>query len=517
MSNAKEVQHTPMMQQFLKIKAQHPRELLLYRMGDFYEMFFDDAKLAADVLDITLTARGKTAGEAIPMCGVPYHAIESYLAKLVKSGISVAICEQVGDPATSKGPVERKVARIVTPGTISDEALLDSHRDTLLVAICYQQERYGLSLLDMSTGRFQVMELDNSLSLNSELERLRPAELLIPEDFDRASISQQKGIRSLAPWDFDFEAAERALCRHFQIKDLAGFGCSALGAGISAAGCLLQYVSDTQRASLPHIRTLQLEANNLSVAMDAATRRNLEIDINLSGGDDNTLSSVLDFCQTAMGSRLLKRWLHKPLRNREVLEARQSAIAGLISEYQFEPIRPLLKQIGDMQRILTRVALRSARPRDLSRLGNALATLPALQAQLRQSDNTKLQSLSTEVAEFPAIVEELNKAIIDNPPMVVRDGGVIAENYDKELDELRSLSNDAGEFLLAMEIAERERTGLSSLKVGYNRVHGYYIEISRSQAEKAPTEYIRRQTLKNVERFITPELKEVEDTALSSK
>ena len=510
-------QHTPMMQQYLKIKAQHPQELLFYRMGDFYELFFDDAKRAADLLDITLTARGKSGGQPIPMCGVPYHSAEGYLARLVKRGVSVAICEQVGDPATSKGPVERKVVRIVTPGTLSDEALLDERRDNLLVACCDLEGRHGLAVLDMSSGRFSVSEPGSKATLLSELQRLRPAELLIPEDFGGEWLPETPGQRPVPPWEFEADTAHRHLCKHFAVQDLAGFGCEGLTAAIAAAGCLLQYVKDTQRCELPHIRRLQHDANDRAVAMDAATRRNLELDTNLSGGSDNTLASVMDRCQTAMGSRLLKRWLHRPLRDREVLEARRGSIAALIDNYEFESLRERLKQIGDLERILARVALRSARPRDLSRLQQSLAVLPGLQQLLGNQELPHLRELAAEISEFPALAELLQRAIIDNPPMVVRDGGVIAPGYDSELDELRCLSSDAGDFLLDMEKRERERTGLSSLKVGYNRVHGYYIEISRGQAADAPVEYIRRQTLKNAERFITPELKTFEDKALSSK
>ena len=509
--------HTPMMQQYLKIKAEHPHEIVFYRMGDFYELFFDDAKRASELLDITLTARGKSGGNPIPMCGVPYHAVEGYLAKLVKGGWSVAICEQIGDPATSKGPVERAVARIVTPGTISDEALLDERKDALLLAACGLGQQIGIAVLDMSSGRFHVLEVPNHAAFIGELQRLRPAELLMSEDLLIEDMPKLPGLRRVPPWEFDIDAATRGLCQHFGVQDLAGFGCDTLSLCIGAAGCLLQYVKDTQRTALPHIRQLKHESRDDAVAMDAATRRNLELDINLGGGTENTLASVFDRCQTAMGSRLLRRWLHRPLRNKSTLTARQSGIIGLIENYQFENVRDTLKQIGDLERILSRVALRSARPRDLSRLQRSLATLPLLQSQLKALDIPYLQKLRTEVNEFPTLDDLLARAVAENPPMVLRDGGVIAEGYDSELDELRSLSSDAGEFLLAMERREREKTGLSTLKVGYNRVHGYYIEISKLQAAQAPVEYVRRQTLKNAERFITPELKTFEDKALSSK
>jgi DNA mismatch repair protein MutS len=509
--------HTPMMQQYLKIKAQHPKEIVFYRMGDFYELFFDDAKKASELLGITLTARGKSGGNPIPMCGVPYHAVEGYLAKLVKGGWSVAICEQIGDPATSKGPVERAVARIVTPGTISDEALLDERKDALLLAACGRGQHIGIAVLDMSSGRFEVLEVLSHAAFISELQRLRPAELLMSEDLIVEDMPKLAGLRRLPPWEFDVDTASRGLCQHFGVQDLAGFGCDTLSQGIGAAGCLLQYVKDTQRSALPHIRQLKHESRDDAVAMDAATRRNLELDLNLGGGIENTLASVFDRCQTTMGSRLLRRWLHRPLRKESILRSRQSGVVGLIDGYHFEPVRDTLKQIGDLERILSRVALRSARPRDLSRLQRALATLPLLQSQLTPLDIPYLLTLRMEISEFPLLDDLLARAVAENPPVVLRDGGVIAEGYDTELDELRSLSSDAGEFLLAMERREREKTGLSTLKVGYNRVHGYYIEISKLQAAQAPVEYIRRQTLKNAERFITPELKIFEDRALSSK
>jgi DNA mismatch repair protein MutS len=516
-SSAIDPGHTPMMQQYLKIKAEHPNEIVFYRMGDFYELFFDDAKRASELLDITLTARGKSGGKPIPMCGVPHHAAEGYLAKLVKGGWSVAICEQIGDPATSKGPVERAVARIVTPGTISDEALLDERKDALLLAACNLGQQIGVAVLDMSSGRFHVFEVLGQAAFLGELQRLRPAELLMSDDLVLDDMPKLPGLRRLPPWEFDIDAATRGLCQHFGVQDLAGFGCDTLSQGIGAAGCLLQYVKDTQRSALPHINQLKHESRDDAVAMDAATRRNLELDINLGGGTENTLASVFDRCQTAMGSRLLRRWLHRPLRNQSTLNARQSGVIGLIEDYHFESVRDTLKQIGDLERILSRVALRSARPRDLSRLQRSLATLPLLQSQLKPFDIPYLINLRNEVSEFPALDDLLARAVAENPPMVLRDGGVIAEGYDSELDELRSLSSDAGEFLLAMERREREKTGLSTLKVGYNRVHGYYIEISKLQAAQAPVEYIRRQTLKNAERFITPELKTFEDKALSSK
>jgi len=506
-----------MMQQFLRIKARHPRDLLFYRMGDFYELFYEDARRAAELLDITLTARGKSAGEPIPMCGVPYHAAEGYLARLVKAGVSVAIAEQIGDPATSKGPVERQVVRVVTPGTLSDEALLDDRVDSLLLAVCQAQQQFGIAYLDLSSGRFRVLEVSGEEALASELQRLDPAETLYHESMFLAQVCSRPGARSQPAWEFDLDSARRALNTQFQTHDLRGFGCDDLSLALGAAGCLLQYVKDTQRGNLPHIRSMSHENRAHSVIMDAATRRNLEIDINLAGGERNTLFSVMDRCVTAMGSRLLRRWLHRPLTDVPVLASRHTAIGALCGNYDYETVRAALKPIGDMERILARVALRSARPRDLNRLHSSLAALPPLRSALAPADSPRLAALSETAGQYPELCDLLGRAIRENPPVVIRDGGVIADGYDSELDELRQLSSNAGDFLLEIEQREREATGISTLKVGYNRVHGYYIEISRAQSERAPAAYIRRQTLKNAERFITPELKAFEDRALSSR
>ncbi len=517
-SSAPESTHTPMMQQYLRIKAEHPHELVFYRMGDFYELFYDDAKKASELLDVTLTARGKSNGEPIPMAGIPYHAADGYLAKLVRKGVSVAICEQIGDPATSKGPVERKVVRIVTPGTVSDESLLDASRDNLLVALCVHEEQFGIASLDIGAGRFQVLEVEGLEAALGELQRLSPAELLVPDNLAISEITEQRrGLRRRAPWEFELETAQRLLAQQFGTQDLAGFGCDHMLVALAAAGCLLAYAKETQRTALPHINSLQSENREEAVVMDAATRRNLELDTNLTGGDENTLFHVLNTSATAMGGRLLRRWLNRPLRDLTTLKLRQQSISALLTNYHFETLRGTLRQIGDLERILGRVALRSARPRDLSRLFASLSAYPLLQSQLQEADAGHLRSLATEIGTFPELEELLDRAIVDNPPVVIRDGGVIAEGYDSELDELRNISTNAGQFLLDLETRERERTGINTLKVGYNRVHGYFIEISRGQAEQAPADYIRRQTLKNAERFITPELKEFEDKALSAK
>ena len=509
-------QHTPMMRQFLAIKEAHPDELLFYRMGDFYELFYRDAEIAAPVLDITLTSRGKSAGEPIPMAGVPYHAAESYLAKLVRAGFSVAIAEQIGDPNESKGPVERKVVRVVTPGTLTDESLLDASGDALIVSVVRRQLSAGIAWMDLSSGRFLVTEVEGDEALRSELQRLSPAELLLPDDASIPTLADHVAIRRLAAWQFDEDSARTQLNQHFQTRDLSGFGCDDLSLAIAAAGCLLEYVKDTQRNELPHLTSIRHECQSDSVILDAATRRNLEIDLNLHGGEDNTLFSVYNSTVTAMGTRHLRRWLHRPVRVRSVLEDRLDAVSRLALNYAFETTRQALKSISDLERILARVALRSSRPRDLTRLRDSLWALPALIAATPQDTNL-LQRLHSDVGQYPELCELLSKALVESPPVVIRDGGVLAEGYDEELDELRGISENAGEYLVDIERREREATGLSTLKVGYNRVHGYYIEISRQQSDQAPDTYQRRQTLKNVERFITPELKQFEDKALSSR
>lgn len=514
---ANDEQHTPMMQQYLRIKAQHPDELVFYRMGDFYELFFDDARRAAKLLDVTLTARGKSNGQPIPMAGVPYHAAEGYLSKLVRQGVSVAICEQIGDPATSKGPVERQVVRILTPGTVSDEALLDAARDNLLVAVARLPDCYGIASLDMGSGRLVLLEVQDDVALAGELERLRPAELLAPQHLSLPFLQQHKGLRLRPDWEFDGDTGLRSLKEHFGTRDLHGFGCEHLTAGLAAAACLYQYAMETQRAALHHLQAPVVEHLEQTVAMDCSTRRNLELDLNLAGGEDNTLFAVLDTTATAMGRRLLRRWLHRPLRDQLVLTERQDAIAAALKDYGFESCRRVLKHIGDLERILGRIALRSARPRDLARLATSLAALPELHRCLAEIRSARIEDLARRANQFPALVDLLQRAIIENPPVVIRDGGVIAEGFDAELDELRNLSSNAGAYLVNLEQKERERTGISSLKVGYNRVHGYYIEISRGQADQAPADYQRRQTLKNAERFIMPELKAFEDKALSAR
>ncbi|EFM89259.1 DNA mismatch repair protein MutS [Actinobacillus pleuropneumoniae] len=509
--------HTPMMAQYLQLKAQNPDILLFYRMGDFYELFYDDAKKAAALLDISLTKRGASAGEPIPMAGVPYHAVEGYLAKLVSLGESVAICEQIGDPATSKGPVERKVVRIVTPGTVSDEALLPERQDNLVAAIYEEKGVFAIATLDMTSGRFLITELPNKEALAAELQRLLPAEILYAEDFSAAEIlNNYKGLRRRPVWEFELVTAINLLNRQFGTQSLAGFGVEKAVVALCAAGCVLHYAQETQRTALPHINSIHLAQNSDTILLDAATRRNLELTQNLAGGTENTLAAVLDKCVTPMGSRLLKRWIHQPIRDLEKLKKRQDIIDTLQKEQRIEPLQPLLQNVGDMERILARVALRSARPRDLTRLRTALAQLPDI-AKNAKNLTASLDALVAQIGDFSELHALLKRAIIETPPQLIRDGGVIAEGYNAELDEWRELSAGATQYLENLEIREREATGIDTLKIGFNAVHGYYIQISQGQAHKAPMHYVRRQTLKNAERYIIPELKTYEDKVLKAK
>ena len=511
-------QHTPMMQQYLRIKAQHPDTLVFYRMGDFYELFFDDAKKASQLLDITLTSRGKSAGQPIPMAGLPYHAAEGYIARLIKVGESIVFCEQVGDPATSKGPVERKVMRTITPGTVTDEALLEDRKDNFLLAVCQSSQNYGLACLDLTSGKFILQEVKSEEQLLSEIERLDPAELLISEDYSLPiQIKEQKGLCKRPPWHFEVESSTQLILKQFDTHDLSGFGCEHLPTAISAAGCLLQYVKDTQQNALPHIQGISIEHCDDSIALDAASRKNLELDSHPSGELQYTLFGVLDKTSTAMGSRCLRRWLNRPLRSQIILNERYSCINSFLDNQLFSDIQTNLRQVGDIERISSRIALKSARPRDLIVLRNTLDILPLLQGQLINIENPHIEQFKQKIAEQPELSTLLHQAIIENPPVLTRDGGVIASGYNQELDELRDLSQNADQFLIDMENREKQATGISNLKVNYNRVHGYYIEVSRLHTDKVPDHYTRKQTLKSVERYITSELKSFEDKVLSAR
>ena len=511
------IEHTPVMQQYLGIKAEHPDTLLFYRMGDFYELFFDDARRAAQLLNLTLTARGASAGEPIPMAGVPAHAADSYLARLLKLGVAVAICEQIGDPAEARGPVERKVTRILTPGTVTDDALLDEREDTVIAAICRRGEIFGMSWLDMSSGRFHVTELAATELLEAELERLMPAEILIAENCASALTGDWRTRSQALPgWRFDLAAAQRHLCQHFAVSGLDGFGCAGLTAAIAAAGAVLTYCQETHGGEVKHVRALAVEQPGDAVRLDTATRRNLELTRALSGVDAHTILAVLDTTNTPMGGRLLRRWLNRPLRDQGQLRLRHHAVAMLLSRLDLASLRAALRQLHDIERITSRIALGTARPRDLARLRDALAAIPPLRACLLADASPRIDALRDGIDELPALLGLLERALVETPPQLVREGGVIAPGFDARLDQLRHAHTDADTYLLELERRERDRSGIAGLKVGYNRVHGYYIEISRTHAHKAPADYIRRQTLKALERYVTPELKTFEARILSA-
>ncbi|HUI62469.1 MAG TPA: DNA mismatch repair protein MutS [Steroidobacteraceae bacterium] len=510
--------HTPVMQQYLRIKSQHPDILLFYRMGDFYELFYEDARRAAALLDITLTARGQSAGQPIPMAGVPFHSVESYLARLVRKGESVAICEQIGDPAKSKGPVERQVVRVITPGTVTDDALLDEREETLAAAVARDGDRFGLAWLDLAAGRLTVQQLQGSSALAAELERLRPAELLIAEGAREEQFARgHTAVRTRPPWYFELASASRLLTDQLGTLDLKGFGADDLPLAISAAGALLQYVRDTQKSAVPHIRALNVEERSDALLLDAATRRNLELDVSLSGNPDATLFALIDQCVTAMGSRQLRRWLNRPLTDVRIRRARYQAVGALADGRRFEELREALRGVGDVERILARVGLRSARPRDLTQLRRSLACIPTLRSSLASIDSPLMQELRDRVHEHQDVVQLLTAAIAQEPANFVRDGDVIAQGYDPELDELRRIATHTDEFLLDLERRERERSGIAGLKLGYNRVQGFFIEIARRDADRVPKDYLRRQTVKSAERFITSELKSFEDKVLGAR
>ena len=510
-----------MMRQYLKIKAQHPEHLLLYRMGDFYELFFEDAKFAAERLDITLTQRGQSGGAPIPMAGVPFHAIDSYLARLVKQGISVAVCEQIGDPATTKGPVERKVVRIITPGTLSEESLLDANRDNLLAAV-FHGRRYGIASLEIASGRFSLTEVDDLRALGAELIRLDPAEILVSEQQSRADLGEQlrateRALKTLPGWDFDNNENIKLLKRHFKVDNLSVFDCAELADGLVAAGAVLKYAKETQFSELSHVKRLQTQRNEELLQLDKVTRHNLELIADTRGGDQHCLLHILAKTKTVMGHRLLRRWLQSPLRDHQRINQRLALIDELISSDIIIDLQSSLVSIADIERILSRLALGSATPRDLIRLGNAIAVYPEVISALSTLKHAGFTSMASRLENLQGVAKTIQTAIKENPPAVIRDGGFIAPGHSQELDELHSLSTAADDYMQQLEQREKQRTGISTLKVGYNRVHGFYIEISRAQSDAAPDDYIRRQTLKNVERFITPELKEHEEKVLSSK
>ncbi len=525
-----------MMQQYLRIKADHPGTLVFYRMGDFYELFFEDAEKAARLLDLTLTQRGASAGNPIKMAGVPHHACEQYLAKLVKLGESVAICEQIGDPATSKGPVERKVVRVVTPGTLTDAALLSDKNDVYLMAVCPGHNRrgatvnVGLAWLNLASGALRLAEVAPE-QVAAAFERIRPAEILVAEmpaessgwaPPSAGSGTTPGALTRVPAWHFDVASGRQRLCDQLDVASLDGFGAQTLTSACGAAGALLLYAAATQGQQLRHVRSLKVEAESEYIGLDPATRRNLELTETLRGTESPTLCSLLDTCSTTMGSRLLRHWLHHPPRDAGIAQTRQQAIGALLDApppASVDALRSALRQIADVERITGRLALLSARPRDLSSLRDTFAALPALREQVAAAGgaSSSLARIVDLLDPPPECAELLHRAVAPEPAAMIRDGGVIARGYDAELDELRDMSENCGQFLIDLEARERARTGIGNLRVEYNKVHGFYIEVTRGQTDKVPDDYRRRQTLKNAERYITPELKTFEDKALSAQ
>lgn len=508
-------EHTPMMRQYLAIKADYLDTLLFYRMGDFYELFYQDAERAAKLLDITLTTRSKSAGLPIPMAGVPYHSVDQYLEKLVRQSVAVAICEQIGDPATSKGPVERKVTRVITPGTLTEENLLADRRENITAALFEFGGRIGVATLEISSGRFNGFELAGRERLQGELERMGAAETLVAED--QAYLLDPAAQTPIPDWYFETSRAHQVLCDIFATRDLAAFGSAAFPLATRAAGALIQYIRDLHGNDVPHIRNIDYQYDDSSIIIDAVSRLNLEIERSRSGNSRHTLVNLFDRCASPMGARMLRRWFNNPSRDHGVLRARHDAIDWLIHNRRYGDFAAPLKHAGDMERILARVALKTARPRDLTRLRTALAALPEIQSQLADASTSLLASLRGPVAPQPEVLDLLNKAVIDEPPSLIREGGVMRDEYDPELGELRLLQRDSSAFLLELESREKQRTGVASLRVRYNRVHGYYIELPRLRSENVPANYTRRQTTKNAERFVTEELKEFEEKILSAK
>lgn len=517
-SNKKSEEHTPVMRQYFGFKAQYPDKLIFFRMGDFYEMFYEDAEKVAKLLNIALTSRNKSADVPIPMAGVPYHSVDSYLAKLIKLGESVVICEQTSDPLSSKGLVDREIARIITPGTITDDALLEQRTENLLLAVFENAGKFGLVTLDICSGRFVLTECHSNETLDSEIDRLHPAEVLICEGTDlQHRLNKLFNITTRPDWHFDKHSAVELLKKKFGVRELSGFGCQDMDAAICAAGCLLQYAEETQRSALTHLQTIHVEHPQEYIMLDTVSQRNLELTSNHQGVAENSLLSILRTTVTAMGDRLLNRWLLKPIRDVNILRLRHDAVDYLLQNKRFSDFRNTLRPIADLERILARISLMSAKPRDLVQLHTTLVAIPELAKYLHPVDCPLLEKLGKHVTDFSDLRDLLKRAICDSPPVNIRKGGVIAGGYHEQLDALRKMATKTSQLLLEIEARERERTQIPGIKIGYNRVHGYYIEISKHQIKDLPEEYIRHQTLKASERYITPELREFEEQVLSSQ
>lgn len=516
--------YTPVMQQYLEIKAQHPDLLLFYRMGDFYELFFEDAKKVANLLQLTLTKRGQGKGKVIPMAGVPYHAADHYLAKLIKMGESIAICEQMNDAASApKGLIERKVTRILTPGTLTDEALLTPRESNLLLAVFNKKQDYGIAYLDMAAGQITLLEVEGALRFQHELARLKPVEILFSnaQNYLRTQLPEDICLRERDPWAFEQNDAERALKEHFRVQHLDAFldpkTVKDCPLAIAAAGAVLRYAKETQQHQLPHIQTLTFENTADYLQLDPDTRLSLDIESKIPERKAFTLLGILDKTETPAGSRLLRRYVHRPLQDQVVLQQRVDTIKSLLFSQRYRRLKTYLKPIADIERILARIALGTARPRDLIHLHSALQQVPFLRDEIAEIDSPLLKEQYANMHSFSHFSQLLETALVPEPPHLLKDGGVIAPGYDESLDELRAISQNAEKFLLDLEKKEKEATGIFSLKLGYNRVSGYFIEVSRQQAAQVPPHYVRRQTLKHVERYTTTELKAFEDKALSSE
>ncbi len=511
-------QHTPVMQQYLGFKAKYPGMLLFFRMGDFYELFYDDAKKAARLLDIALTKRGKSAGTDIPMAGIPFHAVDNYLGRLIRQGESVVICEQVGNPDLCKSPVEREVTRIITPGTITDEALLNEDDSNILLALYKDKKHYGLAALELGNGEVRLTETETDTALENLLTQYTPAEILISEGSGlHETLAQHHCITNRPDWHFNKTSAKDIIKKQYRVADLNGFGFEHLDPSICALGCLLHYVNDTQRTALSHLQPPQIEQSAHYLQIDAVSRQHLEIESGLHANKSHTLLKVIDVTSTAMGKRLLRRWLSQPVLDHDVLRQRYAAVEQFLLERQRQNFHQKMCSIGDIERITTRIVLKSARPRDLLRLRDSLRQLPEIKDWLKQIDAPHIDALNENIVPLPELLQSLNAALVDEPPVTIRDGGVIADGYDSRLDELRGLSNNAEQYLADLEEQEKQRTGIQGLRVGYNRVHGYYIEISRAYAAEVPEDYSRHQTLKRTERFTTPGLKALESKMLHTK
>ncbi|CCG19185.1 DNA mismatch repair protein MutS [Taylorella asinigenitalis 14/45] len=514
---------TPMMQQYFNLKSQAGDDvLLMFRMGDFYEMFYDDAQLASRILNLTLTKRGHTGGNDIPMAGIPVQSLDQYLSRLVASGLSVAIGEQVGDPASSKGPVERKLVRIITPGTITDENLLPQKSDSLILCIYSKGVHSGITWLNLANGDFASSEI-LSKSLDQELYRLSPAEIIVPES-SNYKFSYKCTITKVPDWHFDLKECTLRLKEFFKIDDLSVFGLGVEASlNIISAGCLLRYIVKTQNENLGHIKKIYIESESRFLGLDPFTRKNLELTESLSSSKGPTLFSTLDNCETGMGSRLLRNWIHNPLKNNSEINERQTNVSQFLQptneEFSISQIlktlKDQLKPITDIERLSSRVAMLTIKPKELAKLRDSLHTLEVVRKFLLENYGNLSINLEC-IPKAEELKEYLSRAIATEPSTQIRDGGVIAKGFDAELDDLRNTSSNNGSFLLEYETKLKEATGISLLRVEYNRVQGFFIEIPKSRAENVPDTFRRKQTLKNVERFTTPELKQWEDKILSA-